>query len=351
MHEYAKSTPRQSKEFIIDALSVGLVPFLKSSPGWGKSSIIKQIAKQAGLKVLDTRLSTCAPEDLTGLPRFYVDDQGVNRATFAPFDNFPIEGTPVPEGYNGWLLFLDEFNSAPKSVQAAAYKLVLDREVGLHKLHENVAIVAAGNQSTDRAIVNPMSTAMQSRVVTINMVLNHKEFMEDVVLPNKWDFRVAAYLAYRPGALDDFRPDHNEDTFCCPRTWDFVNELIKGRFLGEGELAKKQNLLAGTITSGTAIEFVKFTEIIAELPDLKKIVSDPMGYAVPVKPEIRYSTVMYLFDHITESNLSPVCAYMNRFSLEFRILFFRGLITRHAKLRHNSDYINGVSELSSYLNS
>lgn len=39
---------------------------------------------------------------------------------FMPFNIFPLENTPLPKGKNGWLLFLDEFNSAPKDVQAAA---------------------------------------------------------------------------------------------------------------------------------------------------------------------------------------------------------------------------------------
>ena len=49
---------------------------------------------------------------------------------------------------------MDEFNSALPSVQAACYKLVLDRMVGQHHLHKKCFIVACGNKETDNAIVD-----------------------------------------------------------------------------------------------------------------------------------------------------------------------------------------------------
>ncbi len=83
-----------------------------------------------------------------------------SKAKYLPFDTFPLEEDSIPQGKNGWILFLDELPLASKEVQRAAYRLILDREVGQYKLHENVYIVAAGNLMTDRALVQPLSTAM-----------------------------------------------------------------------------------------------------------------------------------------------------------------------------------------------
>ena len=109
--------PREARKSAVRVLKAGIVPFLQSSPGIGKSSIMRDIAKEFNLKVIDHRLSTSSPTDLSGLP-WIVD----GMARFNPFEFFPIKGVDIPEGYDGWLLFLDEFNSAPKSVQAAAYQ-------------------------------------------------------------------------------------------------------------------------------------------------------------------------------------------------------------------------------------
>ena len=90
----------------------------------GKSDIIRTIAGLFKLKVIDFRVSQCEPVDMQGYPG--VTD---GRMTFHIPEYFPIEGDTIPEGYDGWLLFLDEFNSGNKQTEAAAYKLILDREV------------------------------------------------------------------------------------------------------------------------------------------------------------------------------------------------------------------------------
>lgn len=97
-------TPRQARYNIERCLKANVVPFITSSPGLGKSSIVKQIAEDYGLILIDHRLSTSAPEDLSGLPRFRED----GTAEFSPFAGlFPLRGQAIPEGKNGWLLFLN----------------------------------------------------------------------------------------------------------------------------------------------------------------------------------------------------------------------------------------------------
>ena len=128
-----------------------LVPMLHGSPGIGKSDIFHQLAAKYKLKMIDIRLSQCDPTDLGGFLALRGD-----KATYLPINLWPLEDDPIPEGYNGWLIFLDEITSAPLSVQAASYKLILDRMVGTHKLHKMVMIACAGNMMMDNAIVNRM---------------------------------------------------------------------------------------------------------------------------------------------------------------------------------------------------
>lgn len=335
-------TPRQARKFIIRCMTAGLVPFLQSSPAMGKSAMIGSIADEYNLWPIDHRLSTSAPEDLSGLPKFKDD----GTATFAAFDTFPTEDTPIPEGKDGWLLFLDEFNSATKMVQAAAYKLVLDRMVGQKKLHPRVVIVAAGNLSTDRAIVNLLSTAMQSRLVHLEMVLDLNEFLEDVALPKKWDGRIISYLSYKGiGALHDFRPEHTEKTFCSPRTWEFMNKLIKGREVIDADAA----LYAGAITSGAAVDFINFTKVYEKLPKFRDIIADPENIALPNDSATRWATITHLIEHVTDDSFDPVATYLARFTAEFRVLFFRGLRVQKPELKKHPAFRKAMVELSRYL--
>lgn len=115
MSDIIEVSSTEMPELVIDILKAGLVPNITGSPGIGKSDIIRQVAKDTNLKVIDLRLAQMDPVDLCGMPSIKS-----NKTKYIPPSTFPIEGDEIPTGYTGWLLFLDEMNSAPMSVQSAA---------------------------------------------------------------------------------------------------------------------------------------------------------------------------------------------------------------------------------------
>jgi hypothetical protein len=335
-------TPRQAKALIIECIEAGLVPALHSSPGMGKSSIMKAVAKEFGLFMIDHRLSTSAPEDLTGLPRFRAD----GFAEFAPFvDMFPMEGMTVPEGYDGWMLFLDEWNAAPRSVQAACFKLILDRMVGQKNLHKNVAICAAGNLVSDKSITNPISTAMQSRVIHLEMRVDFVEWLEDVAIPGNYDKRIIAYLSQYPSKLMDFNPNHNEKTFSSPRTWEFMNKLIKGKEVN----ILRAPLFTGAITSGVALDFIQFTEVFHTLVSVKDILGDPDGCKIPVDNASRWAVISMMMEHTTDQTFGSLAKYASRFPMDYQILFTRSTMIRHPKMRQHPAFGPLMQAFSRYI--
>lgn len=351
---------RQIRKFTIEAMEAGLVPFIQSSPGAGKSSVVRQIAHDYNLKLIDMRLSTAAQEDLTGLPEFYTNDNGQRRARFAVFDQyFPLQGDVPPEGKNGWLLFLDEFNSASEAVQAASYKLILDKMVGLERLSDDVAIVCAGNLDTDRAITTHLSTAMQSRLINLAMDVDFNCWLEDVAIPQEYDPRVIAFLSQFNAKLMDFRPDHNDKTFCCPRTWEFLNRLIKGKefriqkdpdgTVTHFEMRENLPLYAGTITSGTAIEFVQFCQVINNIIKVSQILADPDNCPVPSDNMLQWGTIAAMIDKITEETFGPMTVYADRFAINFRILFYRAAFVKKPALRRHKAYAKSALLIGKYL--
>ena len=340
-----RATPRQVRKYTERCLMKNVVPFIRSSPGMGKSQIVKSIAKDFNLKVIDQRISTSNPVDFSGLPEFYTDAQGIRRATFSQFDIFPTESTPLPEGKDGWILFLDEFNSGTKLVLAAAYKLILDNQVGQEKLHPRCLIVCAGNLDSDRAITTNIGTALQSRVVHIEMQLSHQDWLEDVALKEGWDYRIIAYLSQYPSKLMDFRPDHNDRTFACPRTWEFVNRLIKDEVLDDSDAT----LLAGTITSGMAVDFVQFSQTIADMVKFREIMADPETCRIPQQNLVKWATISAMLEHINDETFDGLATYADRFSMDFRVLFYRAMIVNHGHLRHHPAYARGAVELARYL--
>lgn len=332
--------PTELRKAIIRCMEVGLVPLTTSSPGMAKSAIHASIAKEFKLKVLDYRLSQMAPEDLMGLPMR--NDKG--RAEFTPFVDFPLETDAIPAGYNGWLLFLDEFTSGSKMVQAAAYKLVLDRMVGQHRLHPSCYCVAAGNMMTDRAIVNQLSTAMQSRLIHLELELNHSDFMDHAVVA-KFDCRVTGFLDFQPSKLSTFSPAHNDKTFACPRTWEFVSRLIEGQESSEISL----KMIAGTIGEGAAIEFVTYARNYDQIPSYGAIVADPRTTMVPHESGPRYAVISMLLSLFQEKDLLQIMKYTKRFPPELQVIFYRGVLRRYPKIRNHPDFADITNDIVRYL--
>jgi hypothetical protein len=246
----------------------------------------------------------------------------------------------------GWMLFLDEFGSASKETQAAAYKLVLDRMTGQKRLHERVALAAAGNLASDRAIVNPISTAMQSRLVHLEMEINFEEWLYDVALLQGYDSRIIAFLSQFPSKLMNFDPKHKDKTFCCPRTWEFMDKHLKTHNVTDERIP----IYGGTISYDVAVEFVQFTKVYTKLISLREIMADPDNCRLPQGADLLWATITHLMDKADESNFTEISTYANRFQLDFRVLFYRSVMTRNPKLRSHPAFSKAMSSLTKYLN-
>ena len=304
-------------------IKAGLVPMLTGSPGCGKSQIFHHIAKEYNLLVIDLRLSQCDPCDLMGFPHI----EG-GKARYVPMNTFPVEGDEIPEGYSGWLLFLDEFNAAPPAVQAAAYKVVLDRMVGAYKLHKNVAIACAGNLETDNAIVQPMSTALQSRLVHMELIVDVKEWLDHSAAMG-WSHKINAYINYKPGNLYTFKADHTDQTYACPRTWEFANKVLKVTDESSPDLLP---MLVGTISEGVAREFVGFMKIYKSLVTVPQIVANPEGTAVPDEPSILFALTGSISHHATIDNFEALMKFVVRIPTEFQVVCLRETVRRDRKM-------------------
>lgn len=335
----------KAKTHIITCLENGLVPFLTSSPGVGKSSIYKQIADDAGLVLIDIRLSQSESIDLKGYPDLMGKSEGTTqKATYVPFDDIPVEGDPIPDGYNGFLVLLDEFNSAPRDVLAAAYKLVLDRYLGAHKVHEHCFIATAGNLDTDNAITNEMGTALQSRLIHLELEVDFNTWLENVAIPNQYDERIIAFLNYQKSALHNFTPDHTDKTYSSPRTWEFVNKYSNDH----EDLELIAPLIVGTIGAVAGQDFISFTKVYSKLITLHDVLRDPETVDVPTKSAERWATITHLVKSASLDQVEDILTYIYRFPIEFVVLAGRMLISQHgSELQQLKAYGQLISKLGS----
>ena len=239
-------------------------------PGVGKSQIIAEIADKYGVKVIDIRLSQMEPSDLRGIP-FRTENQ-VDWATPSILPNAERHGEKG-------ILFLDEITSAPPSVSAAAYQLILDRRLGEYCVPEGWAIFAAGNRQGDRGVTYTMPAPLANRFSHFELE-THLDDWVAWAYKNSIDERIIAFLRFRPELLFEFDPAHNPVAFPSPRSWEFSHRALK-------KFENSPNLLLGSLEAcvgpAAGIELNAFVASLDKMPDLDDIIA---GKEVPVPDEI-----------------------------------------------------------------
>ncbi len=239
-------------------------------PGVGKSQIVAEIAGKHGVPVIDIRLSQMEPSDLRGIP--FRSGDTVEWAVPGILPNAERHG---PRG----ILFLDEITSAPPSVSAAAYQLILDRKLGEYEVPEGWAIFAAGNRQGDRGVTYTMPAPLANRLSHFEVETNLDDWVA-WAWANGIDERVIAFLRFRPELLFDFDPAHNPVAFPSPRSWEFAHRSLQ-------KFGANPKLLLGTLQAcvgpAAGIELHAFINSLDKMPDLDDIVT---GREVPVPDEI-----------------------------------------------------------------
>lgn len=308
---------------------------LHGSPGVGKSDVVRQVAAQRGIDMIDLRLSQLDPVDLRGVPS--VDHENKKTTWNAP-DFLPTEGKGI--------LFLDEINSAAQATAAAAYQLVLDRKLGDYTLPEGWAIVAAGNRASDKAIVNQMSTALKNRFTHVNYEVNNDDWCE-WALKNNVAVEVLGFIRFRPMLLNEFEQRSNSkeerervqrlkdaQAFATPRSWHFLSKVVGQNPPSEIEY----ELYSGIVGEGAAAEFMGYLKYYRNLPNLDALLMDPKKAKVPEEPATLYALATGLATKATQDNMERVVQYALRMPAEFQVLLMKDAIVRDTSLTNTKAF-------------
>lgn len=299
----------------LEKLVLNQIPvFVWGSPGIGKSSIVKQIASEQELNFVDLRLSLLDPTDLKGIPFF---DRDTHEAVWASPNFLPND--PDSKG----ILFLDEINTAPPSVQASAYQLVLDRKVGDYTLPEGWSIVAAGNNESDRGVVYRMPPPLANRFVHLNMEVSFDDWKAWAYSAGI-DSSIIAFLQYDSTKLFDFDPTKNQKSFPTPRSWEYIDKILASGMHPELLL----EIMSGTIGSESATAFMSFRKVMHRLPDIEKLLA---GEVVEVEhnSQVLFALIAGIVTHINQNEKNIKVDHALKFSLslpkEFSVMLVKDM--------------------------
>jgi hypothetical protein len=239
-------------------------------PGVGKSQMVSQIAARHGVPLIDIRLSQMEPSDLRGIP--FLKDEMVEWAIPSMLPDTNRHGA-------AGILFLDEITSAPPSVSAAAYQLILDRKLGEYQVPEHWAIIAAGNRQGDRGVTYTMPAPLANRFSHYDVDVNLDDWVA-WAYANAIDERVIGFLRFRPDLLFDFDPSYNPVAFPSPRSWEFAHRALQ-KF--ENSPALLANALQACVGKAAGVELNAFVDSLNQMPDLDAIVN---GEDIPAPTEL-----------------------------------------------------------------
>jgi hypothetical protein len=218
------------KESIDYMFKAQLTPFVWGEAGVGKSSIVKQYAKDKGYYFFPFYLGTQSDlGDILGLADFVRDENGTAIATtFAIPDWLRKTITYCNENpESGAVIFLDEFNRARRDILNGMFSLALDKTFHTLRLPRNCHVIAAGNPPTDGYITTDIDeTALMSRFVHIKLEPTVEEWVSYASVKNI-NPNLIGFIRAQPALLNSNKSTYNLPVKPDPRAYERLDSLLK----------------------------------------------------------------------------------------------------------------------------
>lgn len=295
-----------------------ITPVLVGDPGLGKTSIVRQVAAELGVKESTLIVAQYDPAELGGFPFIDRDDDGQVVGRVRP--------RWMPKKDRG-ILTLDEIGQAMLAQQNLVAQLVEERRIGENRVSPNWAMVGCTNKLTNRAGVNEMPTHLKDRLLFVDVDADADEFLAYAASVGA-DPMIIGFIGYRPTMLHKFDPAQRSCP--TPRSWMKVN-----RILGmDASVAVKERAIACTVGEGAAADMTAFMRIFSKLPRLEGIYTDPRGHFIPAQDKMTlYALSAALAGRATTSNIKATMTYLDRWDdQEFVAFAVRAIQARDKSL-------------------
>lgn len=270
---------------------------LHGRPGIGKTQIVEQLARYMGGRLYDIRLTQIEVSDLRGLP--YYNHETRTTEWYRPQD-LPADTEPA-------VLFLDEITAAEPHLLPTVYGLLQERRVGVHKIPDNVIIVAAGNTVDDGAVAYEMTTAVANRLVHMHVQADAEDWLRNYAVPNNLHPTVSAFIRARPELLETSVECQRAQKLVAatPRSWDRVSQIMNA----VSDRRIRQIMIAGTVGDSVCADFLIVAEDVAAVSQVVEMVRTPRAERSRMFPTHQYglwAVVFGLLGLVKEENADAV---------------------------------------------
>ena len=148
---------------------MGIPILLNGGTGVGKTSIVREVAKELRLPLIDIRLSTELPENVGGIPKVIPEDGYFVKVLNKDFS---------PAFESGAVIFFDELNRSISWVRNAVMSVFFERTLGGKKIHPATLVIGAVNIGEDYKDADVMDKALLARFAIINVTTDTYELLD-----------------------------------------------------------------------------------------------------------------------------------------------------------------------------
>ncbi len=202
------------------------VPLIIGESGVGKTSLVKQIAKNNEYYLVTIDANLLKEGEIGGLP--IVENKVTIYATHSKL--MQVEKALKENNNRNVILFIDELNRCDHAVAQELMNLILNREINGYVLDDRVKVIAAMNPSNkndgfynSKYDVVDMDPAQEDRFVWVRLDSDIKEWI-------KWAMseegniseHIIEFLSTFPEYLH--MPDSEETIKATPRSWERVSK-------------------------------------------------------------------------------------------------------------------------------
>lgn len=309
---------------------------LRGAPGVGKSSILKQIARE--LPDYLPCYVDVANLDLGDLGMPVIDRESMTTA-YAPNTRFGIgKGQTRPV-----LLMLDELGKASRPVLNMLLPVILEHRLGDVELPRGSIVFGTTNLDTDGVGDNIPAHAF-NRMTVMDVANPTADEWLGWAIQNSIAPEVMAFAREYPQVFERydlidpkeknpyiFSPlTGNTKAFCSPRSLEKASNIVARREqLGDALLPA----LAGTVGESAARDLEANVMLADSMPRFTDIIAKPETCALPRSVGAYFLMAFSLAARATEDNIEAVMTYSNRFdSFEAQALFLTTLASNKNKV-------------------
>ncbi len=277
------------KDIIKSIMASGEVPLLIGEAGIGKTTIIHDIANEAGRRVIEIPLQVMDAEDFIGM---------VHETPDGKFDFLLPKWFPT-NAKEKVIIFLDEINRSTRRVRGALLKLVLEHQLNGHKLPKDTWIAAAMNPATDDYDVEELiDQAFLSRFIRIDIKADADDWLRWARKHGINKYVINFIRENRQWMIA--KPSEDGNVATNPRTWEKVSTLLNA-FTAEQIKAHGFDVFKNQLGNECTMSFLNFIK-----SETKNVKPDEFLH----KPKEIFNTVKSLPDDKKNILLTKVVDYV-----------------------------------------